>query len=670
MRRFIDDMPIARKITVGFGTVLALLVAIAAGSFLGTTRVEEAVTRSDAVRANTMLVMAIDADFIELRRNARLFADGGDPAIAERVRATAAKLDAELATAAERVANAESAALLREIDAAFSRYRANFETVVALVARRQSANAGMDTLGTAIRVAISGQRDTALAERAFEDAALLGVLQEQLMLFRLEATRFRADPTEAAAQRVTERFNTLTQGLQSTRAALRVAARVAALAAVERDVNAYKEAFLASMQATREADALVNTENARIAADIAERGDRLVAVQTALMEEGRDAAMDIITLLELLLAVLGLAALAMGVAAAVVISRGIVVPVRGLTEAMGRLARRDWSVEVPGLGRKDEMGAMAAAVAVFRENGLEGDRLAAERERERAAKERRQTVVEGHIARFQSVVAEAIALLAGAADEMQRTARCMTGLAEQTNSRATAVAAASEQASANVQTVAASAEELNASVNEIGRQVAGSTVAAREAVERAQRSGEQVRGLAEAAQRVGDVVKLISDIAAQTNLLALNATIEAARAGEAGKGFAVVASEVKSLAAQTARATEEISTQIAAIQAATAGAVSAIEGIGGTIVSVNEITTTIASAVQEQGAATAEIARNVQQAAQGTQEVSDNITSVTQAAGETGAGAGQVLASAEQLARQADTLRQEIEGFLDSIRAA
>ncbi len=670
MTGFIDNMPIARKITLGFGLVLALLVALAVMAFLGTTRVERSVADYDRVRANTMLVMAVDADFSELRRNARIFAEGGDPAVAQRVREIAAKLDHEIAAAVARMADPEAARLTREIDAAFDRYMANFDTVVTLVARRQAANAEMDTLGTGIRSAITRLRDAAGAERAFEDAAALGILQEKLMLFRLDGLRFRQDPSEAIAARVTERFETLTAGIDSARQALRAPARVTALDEIERSVAAYKKAFLDSMAATREADALVSQENARIATTIAESGDRLVARQTDIMEGSRDGAMGTIVLLEKLLAAIGFAALLIGAGAAILISRAIVPPVRGLTDAMKRLADRDWTVAIPGLGRKDELGAMAAAVEVFKANGIEGERLAAAQEAERAAKERRQTVVEGHIRRFQTVVAEAIGLLAGAADELQETARSMNGLAEQTNARATAVAAASEQASANVQTVAASAEELNASVNEIGRQVATSTTATREAVEQADRSSEQVKGLADAAGRIGAVVELIQSIASQTNLLALNATIEAARAGDAGKGFAVVASEVKNLAAQTAKATEEIAAQIAAIQAATGSAVDAITGIGGTIVSVNQITTTIASAVQEQSAATAEIARNVQQAAQGTQDVSDNILGVTHAAGETGAGATQVLSSAEQLARQADTLRREIEGFLNDIRAA
>ncbi len=253
---------------------------------------------------------------------------------------------------------------------------------------------------------------------------------------------------------------------------------------------------------------------------------------------------------------------------------------------------------------------------------------------------------------------------------MKTTARSMATTAEETTRRADAVATASEQASTNVQTVAAAAEELSASVGEISRQVSQSTRIAAQAVEEAERTNHSVQSLAQAAQKIGEVVKLINDIAGQTNLLALNATIEAARAGEAGKGFAVVASEVKSLANQTAKATEDIASQIKAIQEATAHAVSVISGIGGTIGKINEIATTIASAVEEQGAATKEIARNVQQASAGTTQVSSNIGGVTKATADTRQAADDVLSASEALSHHSDDLRAQIASFVRKIRAA
>ncbi len=271
---------------------------------------------------------------------------------------------------------------------------------------------------------------------------------------------------------------------------------------------------------------------------------------------------------------------------------------------------------------------------------------------------------------FEAKVGSLVSMLSSNATKMQVTAQTMSATATQTNQQATTVAAAAEEASAGVQTVAAAAEELTASIHEISRQVAQSTKITGKAVEDARRTDTIVRALADGAQKIGDVVQLITGIAAQTNLLALNATIEAARAGDAGKGFAVVASEVKSLAGQTAKATEEIGAQIRQIQDATGEAVQAIKAIGTTIEEVNVIASNIAAAVEEQGAATAEIARNVQQTAASTHEVTTTIAGVSQAANDTGAAAGQVLDAASGLSQQADQLTNEVSRFVTEVRVA
>jgi methyl-accepting chemotaxis protein len=362
--------------------------------------------------------------------------------------------------------------------------------------------------------------------------------------------------------------------------------------------------------------------------------------------------------------------LALGLLLAFFIGRSIVRPVAGMTKAMQQLATGDTSAAIPAQDLRDEIGAMAKAVGVFKESMIETERLATLQRDEQAQKAERQRAIEGYIAGFDGSMREALDRLTAAAGELRSTAGSMSSTAEETTRQATAVAGASDQASSNVQTVASSTEEMAASIAEISRQVTHSSQVAGKAVEAAGRTNATMQGLADAAQKIGEVVSLIQDIASQTNLLALNATIEAARAGEAGKGFAVVASEVKSLATQTGKATEEIAGQINAIQTSTKDAVEAIKSIGGIIAEINDISGNIAAAMEEQGATTNEITRHTQEAARGTGEVSQNIAGVNQAASETGAAAAQVLASADALGKEAEKLRAEVDQFFAKIRSA
>lgn len=352
------------------------------------------------------------------------------------------------------------------------------------------------------------------------------------------------------------------------------------------------------------------------------------------------------------------------------VGRNILARIANLQNVMQRLSDGDLDAEVKRTRQQDEIAVMARTLEVFRESMIQSRTLSSEQDHDRAAKAERASRIEAQIASFEDKVRVALESLMTSANSMQVTAESMATTADRSSALVSAVASAAEETSVNVQTVSAGTEELSSSIQEISRQVTNSTEIANNAVNDASQTDATMQGLAENANRISSVVDLIQEIASQTNLLALNATIEAARAGDAGRGFAVVASEVKSLAEQTAKATDEIRAQITSMQTVTTLAVGAIRSIGSTIGQINDVTTAIAAAVEQQGAATREIARNIQHAAGGTSEVSSNIVGVSQASIEAGAAASEVLNASGELRREADTLRAEIDTFLLNIRAA
>ena len=384
---------------------------------------------------------------------------------------------------------------------------------------------------------------------------------------------------------------------------------------------------------------------------------------------GQSAETTYLTAIRLMAAILG-GAIVFGLGAAIYMVRDIRRGIGSILKPMGQLTDGELSVEIPHRGENTEIGRIASALQVFKEAlvAQKGSDDAANADRATSAA--RAQRIDAATGEFEAMIGELVRSLASASTELEASASSLSATADHSEKLTTMVASASEEASTNVQAVASATEELSSSVTEISRQVQESARMANDAVDQARETNDRVGELSRAAARIGDVVELINTIAGQTNLLALNATIEAARAGEAGRGFAVVASEVKALAAQTAKATGDIGQQISDIQAATQDSVGAIKQISGTIEKLSEISSTIAAAVEQQGAATQEISRNIQRAALGTQQVSSHITDVERGASETGSASSQVHSAARSLAGESDRLKNQVEKFLDTVRAA
>ena len=668
----LTNLKLKVKILLGFSVVLLILGGISTFGYIGFTKVAHEVDAYAANVEEASIVSEIEGQFLHLEMYAREFAATGEHALAVKAKVVIKELNVLLNESQKHVANPEDLKVLKEMQHAAEIYEKDFEKSVLLEEELLSlVNDKLHPIGDKFIEDLDKIKKLFVAEgnagaRAYVDTtirhALSARLYSNLALGASDKTAF--DKAEHEFEETHTALGTLGKATH-TPEEQKLHKEMTEL------LKTYKMSFEKAAEDKKAVYELVHGEMAEQAEILLKDVKALKTKTTKEENRIREETAGEIQAAEFGMLSVGLAGMVIGVAISLLLGTFLAKPIIAMTGAMQQLAEGNLEAEIPAQGRKDEIGDMSGAVQVFKESAIRNKELVAEAESQKQITEEEKRKTMNALADdFDASVGGIVETVSSASAELNSTAQSMSSISEETSSQATAVAAASEEASANVQTVASATEEMSASISEINTQVAQASEVSKQAVENVEKTSTQMDVLAQTADKVGEVVSMISDIAEQTNLLALNATIESARAGEAGKGFAVVASEVKALANETAKATEEIATHIQQIQGATKGAVTSIGDIGTVVKQLDETSTAIAAAMEEQGTTTQEISRNVQEASTGTQEVSSSIAGVTQASQEAGAASGQVTSAAGELSQQAELMKTEVEKFLKQVRAA
>jgi methyl-accepting chemotaxis protein len=668
------NIKIGVKVFASFGAVIALVVALAGNNLVQGGKIAGSFFSFRDTAEDAMALHSLDADLMTLAWKSGSFIDTWDSYALTDTQGLIQKVGATIDEAiAEKIEdqNAGDVQQLKDIKQSYDAYAAKFDEVQKALTRIIALDGQMEKVSKDVVPSIRALVDGALSYSNYPAMAMAAQLEARFLTLRFTARDFLHTKDKMTLDLVENTNDDLIQEMTELGKVLGDPELEPMWKDTSTRITEFKTLFDEAAQLTLANQSAINDVLLPSLTQMREVSDGLKAsVLEDEMQSGENVAGGISATRTSSIVISGVIVL-LSVVIAMLIVRSVAGPVRGMTNAMTALAGGNKQVAIPGASRGDEIGSMAAAVVVFKDSMIKAEELAAAQEELKARAEAERKAAMNKLAdEFEAQVKGIVQTVATASTELEGSAQTMSATAEETSRQSSAARNASQQTSANVQTVSSAATELSASVAEVNRQVTHSSQMTTRAATDAENTNRTVEALAAAASKISDVVNLISDIAAQTNLLALNATIEAARAGNAGKGFAVVASEVKNLATQTGKATEEISSQIAAIQAEVDNSVTAIRNIAAAIHEINAVSNQIATAMEQQGSATIEIARNVQAAARGTEEVSGNIDNVTQAAAETGSAASQVLGAAAELGRQSDLLQSELGKFVATIRRA
>jgi methyl-accepting chemotaxis protein len=657
------------RIVFGFGIVILLLIV---ATIINVTLVSGISTDFDRFRsALGRKSQAVETDLVMTKVRVRVnqWLRSMNPAFAKQADELLVQDSALVAQAAQLAVTDKEKQTVADIDRALKAYIESWRVIQGLYADEAKIyNDRIVAPGAGIRGDLAKLRDGDALDQP--TSRLIGEARDGFMSSESLALQYRISMKQADADQLAATIKASLAALERAAPAIKAAPASEFLKQATSGITTWRDAFSEAIKVGQARVARLNSWTANEGEAMAVGSNILRAEGEAATAEAQSSIVSTISRTGTMLYALSLVIVLIGIALSWRLAVSITRPLANMVQVLKRLAANDRALEIPETNRRDEIGQIAKAAQVFRDSMMESARLRLAQSEDEKIKDARQEKITRAIGAFESSVGKIVGVVAASSTGLQAAATTLTSTAEMTQRLSANVASASEQASANVQSVASATEEMTSSVNEISRQVQESSKIASEAVRQAEKTDGRINQLSQAAGRIGDVVKLITAIAEQTNLLALNATIEAARAGEAGRGFAVVASEVKQLASQTAKATEEIGTQIAGMQSATQEAVTSIKEISQTIGRISEIASTISVAVEEQGAATQEIARNVGEAAKGTGQVATSITDVNRGANETGAASAQVLASAQSLSTESSHLKLEVEKFLVTVRAA